>query len=464
MKYDLIVIGSGPAGYVAALRGANRGWKHVAIVERESLGGVCLNFGCIPTKALLHSAHVCEATMHAEEVGIVIQEARINFPRIIERSREVAASMSNGVKFLLNKAGVEILYGEAKFQTPQSLTILQADGKEQTLEATHIIVATGARPRILPQLPCDGKHIITYREALTQSDYPKSLAVVGSGAIGSELALFYKTMGSEVTLIEAQAQLLPLEDDDVSKAIGRAFRKAKIQTKLSTNVLECKVENDECLLTLETTKGQEELRVAQVLSAVGIQANIENLGLEAIGIKTERGRIVVNNYFQTSVEGVYAVGDVIPTVALAHVASAEAIACVDAIWDHEKAEPVNYQVIPACTYTTPEVGSVGLREREAKAQGIEYLVGNFPFTASGKATAMSARDGFVKLLFEKSTQRIIGAHIVGAAATEMIAELALAIQTGVTAQTLHHTIHPHPTLSEAVMEAAAQAIGQCVHL
>lgn len=463
MKYDLIVIGSGPAGYVAALRGAQCGMK-VAVVEREALGGVCLNFGCIPTKALLQSAHVCDAIRYAAEFGVVVESATVNFPRVIERSREVAASMSKGVQFLLNKAKVEIVYGEAKLVAPHKIIVTQEEGKTEELEAQRIIIATGARSRELPNLPIDGKYVIGYREALTQTERPSSIAVIGSGAIGAELALFYNAMGAEVVVIEALPRLVPLEDDEVSNAIGRAFRKAKIKTMLSAKLVSCNIVDDTCVLSLETSKGNEELRVQQVLSAVGIQANIENLGLEALGIETERGRIKVDAHYQTNVPSVYAIGDVIPTIALAHVASAEALACVNYMVEGEKATPVNYNVVPACTYTTPEIASVGLRERQAKEQEIDYIVGNFPFTASGKATAMGARDGFVKLLFEAHTHQLIGAHIVGASATEMIAELALAIQTGVTAETLHHTIHPHPTLSEAVMEAAAQALAECVHL
>ena len=386
------------------------------------------------------------------------------FPRVIERSREVAASMSKGVQFLLNKAKVEIVYGEAKLVAPHKIIVTQEEGKTEELEAQRIIIATGARSRELPNLPIDGKYVIGYREALTQTERPASIAVIGSGAIGAELALFYNAMGAEVVVIEALPRLVPLEDDEVSNAIGRAFRKAKIKTMLSAKLVSCNIVDDTCVLSLETSKGNEELRVQQVLSAVGIQANIENLGLEALGIETERGRIKVDAHYQTNVPSVYAIGDVIPTIALAHVASAEALACVNYMVEGEKATPVNYNVVPACTYTTPEIASVGLRERQAKEQEIDYIVGNFPFTASGKATAMGARDGFVKLLFEAHTHQLIGAHIVGASATEMIAELALAIQTGVTAETLHHTIHPHPTLSEAVMEAAAQALAECVHL
>ncbi len=463
MKYDLIVIGSGPGGYIAALQGAHSGLKRVAIVEREALGGVCSNFGCIPTKALLHSAHVFETLRDAADFGVVVTSMYVDFPRVIERSREVADSMRNGVRVLLEKAGVEIIYGEAKFLEPNKLEVTNGE-ERKTLEGTNIIIATGARSREIPQLPIDGKRVIGYRQALTQQEKPESLAVVGSGAIGSELALFYKAMGTEVTIVEALPQLLPLEDEEISRVVARAFRKAKIKTMVGAKVLGVTIEGEKCLLRVETSKGEEVLRVDQVLSAVGIRANIENLGLEAIGVETERGRIKVNDHFQTNVSGVFAIGDVIPTIALAHVASAEAVACVNYILDAKEATGVNYDVVPACTYTTPEVGSVGLRERQAKEQGIDYIVGTFSFMSSGKAAAIAARDGLVKLIFRKADHVLIGAHIVGASATEMIAELALAMQMGVTAENLHQTIHPHPTLSETVAEAAAQALKRSLHI
>lgn len=462
MKYDVLVLGSGPGGYVAAVRAAQLGMK-TAIVERENLGGVCLNWGCIPTKALLQSAHVCQAVTSAQLYGVDVFNVEANMPRIVARSREVAATMSKGVQFLLNKAKVDIIEGTGKLISPNNVEVTPAEGAPTRIQADKIIIATGARSRQLPTLPIDGEKIIGYREALVQQTVPASLAIIGSGAIGCEFAEFYHSLGCQVTLIEALPNLLPLEDDDVSKAIGRAFRKAKIKTMTKAKVLQVETDRDVCLLHVETAKGIERIEAQKVLSAVGITPNTEGIGLEELGISTERGRIPVNEHYETAVAGVFAIGDVIATPALAHVASAEAVHCVEYIAGLNP-HPVDYNVIPACTYTTPEVASVGLREREAKERGVEYIVGSFPFTASGKATAMGQRDGFVKLLFAADTHATLGAHIVGASATEMIAELALAIRKGITAEELHATIHPHPTLSEAVMEAAAAALGVCVHL
>lgn len=462
MAYDLIVIGSGPGGYVAAVRAAQLGMR-VAIVERENIGGVCLNWGCIPTKALLQSAHVCQTVRDAHLFGVDVPPATVDLERVVARSREVAATMSKGVQYLLDKAKVEIIEGHGSLLSAKEVKVQPAEGDAKTLTAKHIIIATGARSRQLPSLPIDGQKIIGYREALVQTVLPKSMAIIGSGAIGCELAEFYHSLGTQVTLIEALPALLPLEDDDVSRAVGRAFRKAKIKTMTSAKVLQVDTDRANCLVHVETSKGVERLEVEKVLSAVGVMPNVEDLGLEALGVTMERGRIAVDEHFATNIPGVYAIGDVIPTPALAHVASAEAIHCVEHIAGL-KPHAVNYDVVPACTYTTPEVASVGLRERTAKEQGVEYVVGNFPFTASGKATAMGTRDGFVKLIFEGGSHKILGAHIVGASATEMIAELALAIEKGITAEEIHATIHPHPTLSEAVMEAASQALGRCVHL
>lgn len=458
----MLVIGAGPGGYVAAIRGAQLGLK-TAIVERESLGGVCLNWGCIPTKALLQSAHVYTSALGANSFGVQVNQAMVNVPQIVARSREVAASMSKGVQFLLNKAEVEVIEGHGSLVAPGRVQVKGADGATRSVEAKHIIIATGARSRELPMLPIDGKHIIGYREALVLDEHPEKLAIVGSGAIGSELAEYFHCLGVEVTLIEALPNLLPLEDDDVSRAVGRAFRKAKIKTMTNAAVQKVETSKKGCVVHVKTRKGEETLEVDMVLSAVGIAPNVENLGLEELGIEMERGRIKVDSHFQTNVKGIHAIGDVIPTIALAHVASAEAIHCVEQICG-KNPEPVDYNAAPACTYTTPEVGSVGLRERQAKEQGIEIIVGNFPFTASGKATAMGAREGFVKLIFRADNHVLIGAHVVGANATELIGELTLALKKGLTAEDLHTTIHPHPTLSEGIMEAAAHALGCCVHL
>lgn len=462
MRYDMVVIGAGPGGYVAAIRGAQLGMR-VAIVERENLGGICLNWGCIPTKALLQSAHAFTAAQRAGEYGVIVGEPMVNVERVVERSREVAATMSKGVEFLLNKNKVEVIYGHGRLKGADAVEVKDGEGQVQTLEARHIIVATGARVREFPWLPIDGRRVIGYREALVLRELPERLAVVGSGAIGSELAEYFHSLGVEVTIIEALERLQPLEDDDVSKAIGREFRKAKIKTMVGAAVQGVDVHDSGCVLHVKTKKGEEEVAADMVLAAVGITPNVENLGLEDLGVEMERGRIKVDEYFRTNVPGVYAVGDVIPTVALAHVASAEAVCCVEAIAGLSPS-PVDYTVIPSCTYTSPEVASVGLRERQAAEQGIEVITGSYPFTASGKATAMGSREGFVKLIFRKDDHRLVGAHIVGAMATELINELALALKLSVTAEQLHGTIHPHPTLGEGVMEAAAAALGCCVHL
>lgn len=462
MKYDVVVIGAGPGGYVAAIRAAQLGMR-VAVVERENLGGVCLNWGCIPTKALLQSAHAFTAAQRAGEFGVIVGDPMVNTERVVERSREVAATMSRGVQFLLNKNKVEVIMGSGRLKGAGSVEVTDGEGKVQTVEAKHIIIATGARVREFPWLPIDGKKVIGYREALVLREFPKRLAVVGSGAIGSELAEYFHCFGVEVTIIEALDRLQPLEDDEVSKAIGREFRKAKIKTMVNAAVQGVDVSGEGCVLRVKTKKGEENVEADMVLAAVGITPNVENLGLEELGVEMERGRIKVDEYFRTNVEGVYAIGDVIPTMALAHVASAEAVCCVEAIAGLNPA-PVDYTAVPTCTYTSPEVASVGLRERQAAEQGIEVITGSYPFTASGKATAMGAREGFVKLIFRKDDHRLLGAHIVGAMATELINELALALKQGMTAEQLHGTIHPHPTLGEGVMEAAAAALGSCVHL
>lgn len=462
MKYDIVVIGAGPGGYVAAIRGAQLGMR-VAVVERENLGGVCLNWGCIPTKALLQSAHAYTAAQRAEEFGVVVGVPMVNVERVVDRSREVSATMSKGVQFLLNKHKVEVIEGQGRLMGGGKVEVTDPEGNRQEVEALRIIVATGARSRELPILPIDGKRIIGYREALLLRELPKSMAIVGSGAIGSELGEYFHCMGVEVTIIEALDRLLPLEDDDVCKAIGREFRKAKIKTMVGAAVQRVDVSEGGCVVHVQTKKGEEALSVEMVLSAVGIAPNVENLGLEALGVELERGRIKVDEHFQTNVKGVYAIGDVIPSIALAHVASAEAICCVEGIAGMAP-EPVDYSIVPSCTYTSPEVASVGLRERQAAEQGVEVITGSYPFTASGKATAMGAREGFIKLIFRQDDHRLVGAHIIGATATELINELALALKRGVTAEQLHGTIHPHPTLGEGIMEAAAAALGRCVHL
>ncbi|PIE83819.1 MAG: dihydrolipoyl dehydrogenase [Bacteroidia bacterium] len=462
MIYDIVIIGSGPGGYVAALHAAHNGLR-VAVVEREHLGGVCLNWGCIPTKALLQSAHACDAIRGAADFGIRLGPIEVDMERVVARSREVAGNMSKGVKFLLDRAKVEVVEGVASLLSPTEVRVLAADGSERILKARDTIVATGARARELPSLPLDGERIIAYREALSLGYRPDSMAIVGSGAIGCEMAEFYAALGTSITLIEAQDQLMPLVDGDVASVVGRVFRRKKVKTMTSAAVLGVEVSPEGCRLRIETKKGVEELEVQVVLSAVGIQPNTEDLGLEALGVEMDRGRIVTSLGGATNVEHLYAIGDVCTTPALAHVASVEGAMAVDAILGREL-DARRMANIPSCTYTTPEVASVGLTERQLQERGVEYFVGKFPFTASGKATAMGQRDGFVKLLFRSDSRALVGAHIIGANATELIGELCLALRHGSTPRAIYGTMHAHPTLGECVMEAAAQADGVAHHV
>lgn len=457
MKYDIIVIGSGPGGYVAAIRAAQLGRK-VALVERAEPGGVCLNWGCIPTKALLKSAQVYQYCKNAAHYGIQLDgEPRPDMEAIVARSRTVAETMSKGVQFLLKKNAIDLLAGTGVVKGPGRVAV---DGTEY--EADHIILATGARPREMPFLPVDGEHILSSKQALTLKRIPESIVVVGSGAIGCEFAWLYAALGSKVTVVEYLDRMLPLEDEEVSKAMERAFRKLRATVLTSTTVKGVEIREGRCEVAVEGKKGAQTLDAEIVLSAVGIAANIENIGLEACGVKTERGKIVVDEYFRTNVAGIYAIGDIIPTPALAHVASAEAICCVETICGLNP-DPVDYSTIPSCIFTSPEVASVGLTEQQAREQGIEVKVGRFPFTASGKATAAGDRDGFVKLIFD-AEERLIGAHLIGSNVTEMLAEPTLAKRLGVTAHQIARTIHAHPTLNEGLMEAAEAALGAAIHL
>lgn len=462
MNYDLIVIGSGPGGYVAAIRGAQLGMQ-VAVVERAETGGICLNWGCIPTKSLLKSAQVVEYARHAEAYGIRIPEAEPDFEAIITRSRGVAEKMSKGIQYLFKKNNITVIPGHGKLTADRKVEVTSAEGTS-VYEARHILLATGARSRILPAIPQDGKRIIGYREALTLPHRPASLLVVGSGAIGSELAYFYNAMGTQVTLVEFMPTILPLEDEEVSKQVGRSFKKAGIEVLTKSTVESIDSSGELLKIFIRNKKGELETYEAEmVLSAVGIAPNIENIGLEETGIAIEKGKIQVDAYYQTSVPGVYAIGDIVPGPALAHVASAEAICCIEHIAGLNP-EPIRYDNVPGCTYTTPEVASVGLTEAKALEAGYELRIGKFPFTASGKASSAGANDGFVKLIFNAQDNRLLGAHLVGANVTEMIAELVVARQKGLTAHDLIKTIHPHPTMSEAVMEAAAAAYGEVIHL
>ena len=462
MKYDIIVIGSGPGGYVAAVRAAQAG-KRTAIVEREALGGVCLNWGCIPTKALLKSASVFHYVKNAAAYGIDIEgEAKADITKIVARSRGVAETMSKGIDFLMKKNKIDVLRGHGSIESKGVVAVENEEGRT-LYEADHIILATGARPRQMPFIPVDGEKIITSREALIVKELPESIVVIGSGAIGSEFAFLFAQLGVKVTIVEYLPNLMPLEDEEVSKTMERAFRKMRATVYTGTTVKAARV-NDEgrCEVDIEGKKGAETLVADMVLAAVGIKTNTENIGLEKVGIELERDKIKVDEHYQTAVEGIYAIGDLIPTPALAHVASAEAIHCVDAICGRSP-QPVDYSTIPSCVYTSPEVASVGLTEKQATEKGIELKVGRFQFTASGKAAAAGERDGFIKLLFDAATDKLVGAHFVGMNVTEMIAEPTVAKALGATAEVLAHTIHPHPTMNEAVMEAAEAALGHAIH-
>ncbi len=462
-NYDVIVIGSGPGGYVAAIRASQLGMK-VAVVERAELGGICLNWGCIPTKSLLKSAQVLEYAQHAEIYGINIEEISANFNKVVERSRNIAEKMSKGIQFLFKKNNVEIIAGNGKLAGLNTVEVINANGNKGTYIAKHIILATGARSKQLPNLPQDGKKIIGYRQALTMSRQPKSMIVVGSGAIGSELAYFYNAIGTEVKLVEFMPTILPIEDEEVSKQVARSFKKAGIKVMVKSSVESVDTNNDILKVSIKNKKGDIEIHECEtVLSAVGITPNIENIGIEEMNINMENGKIAVDEYYRTNIEGVYAIGDIINSPALAHVASAEGICCVEKLAGIDT-ETIDYSNIPGCTYTTPEVASVGLTENRAKEMGHEIKVGKFPFTASGKASAAGANEGFVKLIFNAKSGILLGAHMVGANVTEMIAEMVLTKKLGGTGHSLIKTIHPHPTMSEAIMEAAAAAYDEVIHM
>ncbi len=462
MNYDIIVIGSGPGGYVAAVKAAQMG-KKTAVIERENLGGICLNWGCIPTKALLKSAQVYNYVNHAANYGVAAQGCEADLGAMVQRSRGVAETMSKGVQFLLKKNGVDVIMGSAKVMPGHKVQVTDAEGNVAEYEAPHIIIATGARSRNLPNLPQDGKHIIGYREAMTLPTKPQSMVVVGSGAIGSEFAFFYQSIGVQVTLVEFMPTILPNEDEDTSANVARSFKKMGMKVMMSASVEKVDVDGDVCHVHIKDKKGAEVLVDCDVvLSAVGVITNLENIGLEETGIKVERTKIEVDDYYQTNVPGYYAIGDVVHGPALAHVASAEAICCVEKICGGTPAT-VNYNNIPGCTYTTPEVASVGLSEKKAIEAGHEVRVGKFFFKASGKATAAGNNDGFIKMVIDKQTDEILGAHMCGDNVTEMIAGIVVARQNGLTAKQVAGSIHPHPTMSEAVMEAIEAAYGEAIH-
>jgi dihydrolipoamide dehydrogenase len=467
MDYDIIIIGSGPGGYVAAIRASQLKMK-VAVVERAELGGICLNWGCIPTKSLLKSAQVFEYLTHASDYGITISgEINPDFNAIIARSRNVANGMSKGVQFLFKKNNIEHIKGFGRLaginKAEVEVEVEAPDGTRKKYSSGNVILATGARSKELPNLKQDGKKIIGYREAMTLEKLPGSMVVVGSGAIGSEFANFYQSLGTNVTLVEFLPRVVPVEDEEVSKQMERSFRKIGMKVMTSSSVEAVDATKDKCQVTIKTPKGQEIVEADIVLSAVGITTNIENIGLEKAGVKTDKGKVVVDDFYRTSVPGIFAIGDIVHGPALAHVASAEGIICVEKIAGVD-VEPLDYKNIPGCTYTTPEIASCGLTEAAAREAGYDIKVGKFPFTASGKASASGAKDGFVKLIFDATYGELLGAHMIGANVTEMIAEIVVARRLETTAHELIKAVHPHPTMSEAIMEAAAAAYGEVIHL
>ena len=459
--YDIIVLGSGPGGYVTAIRAAQLGMK-TAIVEKESLGGVCLNWGCIPTKALLKSAQVFEYLKHADDYGLTVKDYDKDFNAVVNRSRDVAAGMSKGVQFLMNKNKIDVIEGFGKV-LPGKKVAVENQGKTTEYTAKNIIIATGARSRELPALPQDGKKVIGYRQAMTLKKQPKELIVVGSGAIGIEFAYFYNAMGTKVTIVEYLDRIVPVEDEEVSKQLERSFKKSGIQIMTLSEVTQVDTSGKGVTATVKTAKGEETLKADLVLSAVGIKTNIENIGLEEVGIAVDRDKILVDDFYQTNMPGYYAIGDVTKGPALAHVASAEGILCVEKIAGHS-VTPLDYGNIPGCTYCSPEIASVGLTEAQAKEQGYTIKVGKFPFSASGKAQASGHSDGFVKVIFDAKYGEWLGCHMIGAGVTDMIAEAVLGRKLETTGHEVLKAVHPHPTMSEAVMEAVADAYDEVIHL
>jgi dihydrolipoamide dehydrogenase len=462
MNYDVIIIGSGPGGYVAAIRASQLGLK-TAIVERESLGGICLNWGCIPTKALLKSAQVFEYINHAADYGIKTAPAEADFGAVIKRSRGVADGMSKGVQFLMKKNKIDVIMGTAKVKPGNKVEVKGADGTQQELTAKNIIVATGGRSKELPSVKQDGKKVIGYRQAMVLPEQPKSMVIVGSGAIGVEFAYFYATMGTKVTVVEFLDNIVPVEDEDISKQLLRSFKKVGIEVMTSSSVESVDTSGAGCKVQVKTASGMQTIECNIVLSAAGVVANIENIGLEETGIKTEKGKVVVDEFYNTSVKGYYAIGDIVGGQALAHVASAEGIICVEKIAGHNP-EPLDYNNIPGCTYCSPEIASVGYTEKAAKAAGYELKIGKFPFSASGKASAAGVKDGFIKMIYDAKYGELLGAHMIGANVTEMIAEIVVARKLETTGHEILKSVHPHPTMSEAIMEATADAYGEVIHL
>lgn len=461
-KFDLIVIGSGPGGYVAAIRASQLGMK-VAVVEKEELGGICLNWGCIPTKALLKSAQVFDYIKHAKDYGISVENYAMDFASMIQRSRNVAGGMSKGIEFLFKKNKIEKISGFGKLVSNKQVSVTDKDGKETIYEANHIILATGGRARELPNIKIDNQKIVGYRKAMVLEKQPKSMVVIGSGAIGVEFAYVYNTIGTKVTIVEYLPTLVPLEDEEVGKQLEKEFKKSGMSVMTNSTVESVDTSGEGCKVTVKTGSITNVIECDVVLSAVGVTANIEGIGLEKVGVATDKGKVVVDEYYRTNIKGVYAIGDIVKGQALAHVASAEGIICVEAIAGHHP-EPLNYGNIPGCTYCSPEIASVGMTEKQAKEAGYEVKVGKFPFSASGKASAGGVKEGFVKVIFDAKYGEWLGCHMIGANVTEMIAEVVVARKLETTGHEIIKAVHPHPTMSEAIMEAAAAAYGEVIHL
>ena len=462
MDYDVIIVGSGPGGYVTAIRASQLGLK-TAVVEKESLGGVCLNWGCIPTKALLKSANVFDYINHAEDYGIKVDGFKADFNQVIKRSRSVAEKMSGGVQFLMKKNKIDILMGMGKILPGKKVEVTDEKGKSNTYNAKNIIIATGAKSRELPNLKQDGEMVIGYRKAMVLDKLPKKMVVVGSGAIGVEFAYFYNAMGVDVTVVEFMPTIVPVEDEDVSKQLERTFKKQGMKIMTNSSVEKIEKSGKSCTVTVKTKKGEEQLPCDIVLSAVGIETNIHGIGLEEVGIAVDNGKIIVNDFYETNIPGYYAIGDIVPGPALAHVASAEGITCVEKIAGLNP-EAIDYGNIPGCTYCSPEIASVGMTEKAAKDAGYDVKIGKFPFSASGKASAAGHNDGFIKLIFDAKYGELLGGHMIGANVTEMIAEIVAVRKLETTGHELIKTVHPHPTMSEAVMEAAAAAYDEVIHM
>ncbi len=461
-KYNIIVIGSGPGGYVAAIRASQLGMK-VAVVERAEVGGICLNWGCIPTKALLKSAQVFEYINHASDYGINVKEASVDFAGMVKRSRDVAAGMSKGINFLFKKNKIDLIQGFGKVKPGKKVEVEDENGTKTVYDADHVIVATGGRSRELPNLKIDGKKIIGYRKAMSLEKQPKSMVIVGSGAIGSEFAYFYNAIGTKVTLVEFLPNVVPVEDEEVSKQLERSYKKSGITVMKSSEVTSVDTSGKNCKVTIKTPKGEEFVECEIVLSAVGVSTNVEGIGLEDAGIATDKGKVIVDDYYKTNIPGFYAIGDIVKGPALAHVASAEGIICVEKIAGMDP-EPLDYNNIPGCTYCNPEIASVGYTEKAAKEAGYDIKVGKFPFSASGKASAAGAKEGFVKVIFDAKYGEWLGAHMIGANVTEMIAEVVAARKLETTGHEIIKSVHPHPTMSEAIMEATAAAYDEVIHL